>query len=92
MYHITQYSYDRADDLGVYIKPSKHKNKKIDVFDGNHQFICSIGDKRYKDFPTYYKEEGKEYAKYRQQQYWIRHRKDANKWGTPGYYAACILW
>ena len=52
MYVIKKYSYDQAKKLGVTIKPSENKNKKIDVFkDGN--FICSIGDSRYKDYPTF---------------------------------------
>ena len=92
MYNITPYSYERAKDINVKIKPSKKKYKKIDVFDGNNQYICSIGDKRYKDFPTYLAERGIEYAKSRQLAYWIRHRKDINKWGSPGYYAGTILW
>jgi len=92
MYKILPYTWGRAKDLEVYIKPSTTKGKKIDVYDANYQFICSIGDTKYKDFPTYWRDKGKDYAEYRQQQYWIRHRKDANKWGSPGYYAANLLW
>jgi hypothetical protein len=52
MYTILKYSYDQAKKLNVEIQPSKHKNKKIDVYkDG--VFICSIGDSRYKDYPNY---------------------------------------
>ena len=45
MYIIKKYSFDEAKKLGVEIKPSKIKNKKIDVFKGD-VFICSIGDSR----------------------------------------------
>ena len=91
MYKIDPYSYEKAKILKVNIIPSIQKNKKIDVLDGNNQYICSIGDIRRKDFPTYLKD-GKEYAEYRQQQYWLRHRKHTNKWGTKAYYVANLLW
>ena len=52
MYIIKKYSYDQAKKLKVVIRPSNFKNKKIDVFKGD-VFICSIGDSRYKDYPTY---------------------------------------
>ena len=52
MYQITEYSYRKAKDLGVEIYPSKRKYKKIDVYK-NGKFITSIGDIRYKDFPTF---------------------------------------
>ena len=52
MYKITQYSYDQAKKLNVSIKSSKTKNKKIDVFDRDNKKLVSIGDIRYKDYPT----------------------------------------
>ncbi len=57
MYEITNYSKDQAKKLGVQIKPSTSKNKKIDVFK-NSEKVASIGAKGYKDFPTYTKEKG----------------------------------
>jgi len=42
MYLITDYSYKKAKDLNVEIKPSKTKTKKIDVFKDGH-LIASIG-------------------------------------------------
>jgi len=96
MYHITQYSYRKAKELGVIIKPSYKKDKKIDVFrfDKNTKeyiYLCSIGAINYKDYPTYLKE-NKELAEERRRLYYIRHKKDAHIKGTPGYYAAKILW
>ena len=91
-YKITDYTYEKAKELGVKIKPSHKKHKKIDVFDWNGNYICSIGDKRYSDYPTYKEEEGDVYADKRRQLYWIRHRKDANKIGSAGYYSANLLW
>ena len=88
MYNITKYSKDQAQKLGVVIKPSKRVNKKIDVFK-NNDFIVSIGDKRYKDYPTYIIENGLDYANERRKLYKNRHKKDA---GVAGFYAKKILW
>jgi hypothetical protein len=92
MYEITQYSKDQAKKLGVMIKPSTRKNKKIDVFDKNLEYITSIGDNRYKDFPTYKKEKGEEYANKRREAYKKRHEKDRHIKGTAGFFADKILW
>ena len=90
MYSITQYSKDQAKKLGVSIKPSTRKNKKIDVFkDG--EYVVSIGDVRYKDYPTYMKED-KELAEKRRQAYKKRHAKDRNVLNTAGYWADRLLW
>lgn len=91
MYKILDYSYSKAKELEVDIKPSTRKNKKIDVYkDG--KYICSIGDSRYYDFPTYLVTKGKEYANIRKKLYGIRHSKEKDKIGTAGYYALNILW
>lgn len=90
MYEITQYSKDQAKKLNVVIKPSSRKNKKIDVYkDG--EYVVSIGDKRYKDYPTYMKED-KELANKRREAYKKRHAKDRNVPNTAGYYADRLLW
>ena len=90
-YHITQYSYNQAEALGVIIKPSNRKNKKIDVYK-NDKKVASIGDTRYKDYPTYIKDNGKAYAAQRRKLYRIRHEKDRKKEGSKGFYASNILW
>ena len=60
MYEITSYSQEQAKRLGVTIKPSTNKKKKIDVFkDGDK--IASIGAMGYGDFGVFLKEKGKEY-------------------------------
>jgi hypothetical protein len=96
MYQITDYSYRKAKELGVVIKPSHLKHKKIDVFRHDKKtkqlvFLCSIGAKEYKDYPTYLKE-NKKLAEERRRLYYIRHSKDAHVKGTPGFFAAKILW
>ena len=61
VYKITLYSYKKAEENDLNIVPSKKKNKKIDVYK-NGEYIASIGDKRYNDYPTYIKNDGKQYA------------------------------
>ena len=89
-YHILPYSYNKAKTLGVTIKPSNYKDKKIDVYK-NDKYICSIGALGMMDYPTYIKEKGKEYAENRRKLYKLRQKKDNVK-GTRGYYASHILW
>jgi len=90
-YKILPYSFARAKELGVKIKPSQKKNKKIDVFK-NNQLVSSIGQLGYKSYPDYIKEKGKPYADKRRYLYKSRHENDLSKIGTPGYYANKILW
>ena len=47
MYIIQPYSLTRAEQLGVILKPSQNKNRKIDIYDTDNNFICSCGDTRY---------------------------------------------
>ena len=92
LYTIKPYSYKRAEDLGVKIKPSHKDFKKIDVFDYHGNYICSIGDIRYEDYPTYIETNGKHYADERRKLYRIRHKKEKNVLGSAGYYAYNLLW
>jgi len=90
-YQITDYSFKQASKLGVQIKPSKNKNKKIDVFRDTKK-IASIGATGYGDYPTYTKTKGKAYADKRRELYKIRHAKDRAVVGSAGYLADKILW
>jgi hypothetical protein len=91
MYKITTRQFSQALNLGVTIKPSTNKSKKIDVFK-NGKKIASIGAMGYKDYSIHLKENGKAYAEERRRLYQIRHKDNRNKKGTPGYYADRILW
>ena len=91
MYQITDYSKARAEELGVQIKPSTRKNKKIDVFKDNKK-VASIGALGYGDFGTFQKTKGLEFAKQRQKAYKARHAKDCKKKGTAGFFSCAILW
>ena len=77
--------------MGVVVKPSSVKGKKIDVFK-NDQKIASVGALGYSDYPTYMKTKGKAYADERRRLYKIRHSKDRNVKGSDGYYADKLLW
>ena len=90
-YKITSYTKDKADKLGVVVKPSKVKDKKIDVFKSGKK-IATIGAKGYNDYPTYLKTKGKEYADERRRLYKIRHNKDRLVKNSNGYYADRLLW
>ena len=88
-YTITNYSKEKAKEYNVIIKPSKKKNKKIDVYKDD-KLIASIGAKGYKDYPTFILEDGKEYADKKRNLYRKRHKKDLNSGN--GLWANRILW
>jgi hypothetical protein len=73
-----------AKKLGVTIKPSTHKGKKLDVFRDDVK-VASIGDLRYEDFLQHG-------DKQRQANYKSRHSNTRHKVGSPSYYADKILW
>jgi hypothetical protein len=90
-YKITQYSYKKAKKLGIKIKPSSNKTKKIDIYKNNKK-IASIGALGMNDYPTYIKKNGIKYANTRRRLYKIRHNNDRKYKGTNGWYADKILW
>jgi hypothetical protein len=91
-YNISDYSFRQAQKIGVKIIPSTRKNKKIDVYNNNNEYIVSIGDIKYKDYPTYLIENGLIYAQNRRRLYKARHERNRNNVGSAGYYADKILW
>jgi hypothetical protein len=92
MYKITEYSYDRAKQLGVRIEPSHRKDKKIDIYYPSGHFIFSIGSQGYDDYPTYYQQYGPDYAEERRRLYKIRHNKTRHIVGSKSWFADQILW
>ncbi len=91
-YNITAYTKRQAKKLGVSVKPSTRKGKKIDVFNKDGKKIASVGALGYKDYPTFLKTEGKEVADKRRKAYKTRHNKNRKKVGSAGYYADNLLW
>uniref|UniRef100_A0A6C0HY74 Uncharacterized protein n=1 Tax=viral metagenome TaxID=1070528 RepID=A0A6C0HY74_9ZZZZ len=90
-YHITAYTYKKAKKLGLSVKPSTNKTKKIDVFKKNKK-IASVGAYGMNDYPTYMKLGGIKFAKTRRRLYRIRHEKDRRKKWTRGWLADQLLW
>ena len=58
----------------------------------NGNFIVSVGDSRYLDFPYYIKNFGIKEAIKRRRLYKLRHKADKDVKGTAGYYADKLLW
>jgi len=52
MYSITNYTYKQAKKIGVVVKPSTNKTKKIDVYKKGKK-LASVGANGMNDFPTY---------------------------------------
>ena len=90
-YRIKEYTKKQARKLGVQVKPSKVKGKKIDVFKKGNK-VASVGAIGYNDYPTYIQKKGKKYADERRRLYKIRHNKDRKVRGSAGYYADKLLW
>lgn len=90
-YKITKYTLKKAKKLGVEVKHSTNKTKKIDVFKKGKK-IASIGARGMNDFPTYIKKNGLVYAKTRRRLYKIRHEKDRHAKWSNGWLADKLLW
>lgn len=87
MYHITDYTKKKAEEIGVIVKPSRNPKKKVDVYkDG--ECVASIGAIGYGDYPTFLQEKGEEYANKRRMLYHQRHQKDS----LGEYLALWLLW
>lgn len=74
----------KASRLGVKVKPSTRKGKKLDVFKNNKK-VASIGAIGYSDFNIHR-------DKMRRARYKKRHQKYRLRKGTPSFYASEILW
>jgi hypothetical protein len=90
-YTITSYTYKQAKKLGVTVKPSTNKTKKIDVYKKGKK-VASVGARGYSDFPTFMKLNGKKYAQTRRKLYKMRHEKDRHVKSSRGWYADKLLW
>lgn len=89
-YKISDYSYQQASKLGVDIKPSTRKGKKIDVFKNGNK-VASIGALGYGDYP-YYMKNNPAVADRERKNYKLRHAKDRSVVGSAGFFADRILW
>lgn len=90
-YRIKRHTLRQAEKLGVTVKPSKIKGKKIDVFKQGEK-VASVGALGYSDYPSYIETHGLAFAEKRRKLYKQRHEKDRHKKGSAGYYADKLLW
>ena len=93
-YKIKPLQFKKAKAIGVTIKPSTNKKKKIDVFK-NDKKVGSIGAMGYMDYASYIERDGLKKANQKRQAYLKRHSKEPKmKEGkrTNSYYADKILW
>lgn len=95
-YRIKAYTKRRAKALGLEVKPSRVKGKKIDVFKKGEK-VASVGAIGYNDYPTFMELERqgkvpKGTANKRRKAFKTRHQKNRTKRGTPAYYADKLLW
>jgi hypothetical protein len=96
-YHITNYTYKQAKRIGVIVKPSLKKDKKIDVYRADKKNktlkkIASVGAAGMNDFPTYIQKKGLVFAKTRRRLYKMRHEKDRKTKWSRGWLADKLLW
>lgn len=89
-YKILKQQTAAAKKLGVTIKPSTVKGKKIAVFKKGEK-VADIGALGYGDYWTYYTSDPY-LAREKRKAYQARHNGEQNKIGSPGFYAWYILW
>lgn len=90
-YKITKYTLARAKKIGVTVKPSTNRTKKIDIFKQGKK-IASVGAAGMNDYPTFMKNQGPTFAKTRRRLYKMRHEKDRHVKWTRGWLADQLLW
>ena len=89
-YKIKSRQLKNAKKLGVTIKSSRLKTKKLDVFKDDKK-IVSIGSLPYTDYSTMLLK-NKDLAEKKRKAYKARHQKNRKVIGSRGYYADKILW
>jgi hypothetical protein len=89
---LSQRAKSQAKKLGVKIKESDKKHKKIDILNTEGEVLHSVGDSRYPDYESLLKSKGREFANKRRELYKKRHNKTRHVPGTASFYADQILW
>lgn len=92
-YKIKEYTYDKAAQIGVTVKPSKNKKFKIDIYiNGGKDYLYSVGAAGYKDYPTYIEEAGLEYADERRRLFKLRNKISDNQQYSRKWFVDQLLW
>lgn len=95
LYEIQPYTYEKAKSHNLLVFPSVNPHKKLDVYDKNgNKYICSVGDIRYIDYPTFFKKYGEDYAEARRQLHIIQLQRKQRKFKnySSQYYENLLLW
>lgn len=95
-YKISTYTRRQARALGVTVKPSDRKGKKIAVYK-NGEKVADVGALGYCDFPCWRQRERtgevpKGTADARRRAYKARHNNNRKQKGSPGWWADKLLW
>lgn len=91
IYKISSRTKSQAKKLGVNVKPSQKKNKKVDVYKDD-KLVASVGSRGMEDYASHMQKKGKAFADERRKAYKDRHAKNRSVVGSPGYYADKLLW
>ena len=91
-YVISNHSKKQAKKLNLIIKVSTRKNKKIDVYDADNNYINSIGDINYNDYGSFLKIFGQIFANNKRDLYHARHKKGVEIINSKQYLSANLLW
>lgn len=90
-YNISLHTRRQAKRIGVTVKPSKLKGKKIDVYKNGNK-VASVGATGYDDYGTLLGKGKRELAEKKRKAYKARHQRYRTKKGTNSYYADQLLW
>lgn len=96
VYTITREIQERANKLGITVKPSRNPSKKLDAY-VNDVFQASFGAAGYADYHIYKREQGQKVANEKRKQYKARHANNRNiKYRdgklTAGWLSDRLLW
>lgn len=96
-YKIKEYTKRQARKIGVIVRPSTRKGKKIDVYNMQGDYLASVGATGYADYPTYMQLErqgkvSEGTANARRKAYKSRHQKTRTKKWSRSWLADKLLW
>lgn len=90
-YNISLHTKKQAKKIGVTVKESKVKGKKIDVFKRGKK-IASVGAIGYDDYGSLIDKNKRELADKKRKLYKARHQKTRTKKNSNSYYSDQLLW
>jgi hypothetical protein len=91
-YIIDDNIFENAKELGIKIRPSCNRHKKLDIFDYHNNFIFSIGNSSKLDFYQLIHKIGFEKAFEKRRKYRIKNWKNQFDLYSKKYYVYWLLW